>query len=672
MTSPRKRLIIVLLSVMIVAFFLLYEPITELEIASNEIGIIFVILGAIIAAVAFIANITQILQYLRDSQKSNDSQAGNSELLTYSSKLSTLEVADGLYSVNIQLEINLKQEITDRITRLENKVTASSTSSFNSADQLAVTKYEREIQELRTRHIDTQVKLVQQLMGSSKLNEAIVILEELLKETQSAIVFKALGTCYFELGNWDNAISIFSNAIKATPDDPELFFNRAVAKERAQSYQIESIIHDYNTAIELKQDYFQAFNNRGVANAIQGKLDDSIRDFSSAISIDNTFDLPLTNRARAKLIRGRYDDALSDINLVIVRNPGNSVAHKIKAQVLIEKQNFQEALDHVNTAMLLGSKSAVSHNIRGTIYAKMDKLELARNEFERAIRFDDNNIDARINLANLSVLAGDYEAALTEFNAAIEIDPTSPIAYTNRASIYVSTGRLDEAISDCNRVFELNSDFSQAYVIRAQAYILAGNLDAAINDCHTAISKNPGLLEPHMLLGNIYLNLKQPKVAYSVYNELVTQNPDNYDAVIQRGMTRSFLEDWEGMFHDYAKAIEIAPEKPKAYFLRHMAYLLFGNFRKAIDDVESVLTLEQEHSEIRAQAYASRAKCHYNLRDYSLALADISEAITCDPDNAEYYQLRSTLRAEMKDSVGAAADFKKHLELLKKRNSANP
>ena len=79
------------------------------------------------------------------------------------------------------------------------------------------------------------------------------------------------------------AVTVFSEAIKAIPNDYEAYNYRGVA--RAYMGKYDQAIADYTAALEIKPGYAEAIHNRGFAWVKKGNLRQALRDFSRAIEI---------------------------------------------------------------------------------------------------------------------------------------------------------------------------------------------------------------------------------------------------------------------------------------------------------------------------------------------------------------------------------------------------
>ena len=76
------------------------------------------------------------------------------------------------------------------------------------------------------------------------------------------------------------AIADYDRAIELKPDYAEAYNNRGIANRILECHS--EAIADYNRAIELKPDFAEAYNNRGVAYDSLGDKEKARRDFLKA------------------------------------------------------------------------------------------------------------------------------------------------------------------------------------------------------------------------------------------------------------------------------------------------------------------------------------------------------------------------------------------------------
>ncbi len=85
---------------------------------------------------------------------------------------------------------------------------------------------------------------------------------------------------YFAVKNYGRAISDYTRAASLSPRMPEIFFNRAIANEKAGRFT--KAIEDYGSAIDADRQYLKAYCNRSALLWSQGETGWALEDMKQA------------------------------------------------------------------------------------------------------------------------------------------------------------------------------------------------------------------------------------------------------------------------------------------------------------------------------------------------------------------------------------------------------
>jgi hypothetical protein len=108
------------------------------------------------------------------------------------------------------------------------------------------------------------------------------------------------GEDFSGIRQYDRAIDDYTTAIKLKPDYAEAYNDRAFAYYLKRDF--ERAIADYTRAIELRPNYPKAYNSRGVVYMAGGYgAAKSVPDFDRAIELKPDFRYAYINRANARL-----------------------------------------------------------------------------------------------------------------------------------------------------------------------------------------------------------------------------------------------------------------------------------------------------------------------------------------------------------------------------------
>lgn len=289
------------------------------------------------------------------------------------------------------------------------------------------------------------------------------------------------GITNLEAGNYEQAITDFSQAIELQPDLAEAYNNRGIAY--AGSGDLQQAIADYSKAIELQPGFAEAHYNRGNAYAGSGDFGQALADFNKAIELQPDYAEAYTNRGAAYASSGDGERAIADFNQAIELQPDFAEVYFVRGLVYYYYfGDRQQAIADFSQAIELKPDHAEAYNDRGMAYGDSGDFEKAIADFNQVIELDPRNADAYYNRGWAWDNQGDLTSAIADYTRAIELDPNYTDAYYKRGLILADQDEREAAIADYSKAIELQPDVAEVYYNRALAYQFSGDLLQAILD----------------------------------------------------------------------------------------------------------------------------------------------------------------------------------------------
>ena len=159
-----------------------------------------------------------------------------------------------------------------------------------------------------------------------------------------------------QTGIWKNSLVLWNYLLEKEPDRiPTAYYNRGKALD--QMNQLDSAIKDYDRAITLKPDYFQAYNNRGVNYDKKGLLDKAVEDFTKAIKLKQDYSRAYNNRGFTYGKLGLFDKAIGDFTKAVESDPTYSKAYLNRGYLYLRTGNPLSAVPDLRKACSLGNES---------------------------------------------------------------------------------------------------------------------------------------------------------------------------------------------------------------------------------------------------------------------------------------------------------------------------
>lgn len=142
-------------------------------------------------------------------------------------------------------------------------------------------------------------------------------------------------------------------------------------------------------------------------------------------------------------------------------------------------------------------------------------------------------------------------------------------------------------------------------------------------------------------------------------NKCIDQNPNYYDAYIERANLYNNIDSIDSSLDDYISCIKINPENPIAYNKRADLYFKIGDYEKSLEDLDEAIRLYPENEFF----YFSRGKVYLKIKEYNKSLEDFNTAIIDSPEYSEFYYYRARSYDKIGKLKKALDDIKRSLEL---------
>jgi tetratricopeptide (TPR) repeat protein len=227
-----------------------------------------------------------------------------------------------------------------------------------------------------------------------------------------ALAYAVRGQAFRVKRNYDKAITAFSAAHDADPDDPVFINARGFAYE--QKGDDDHAMADYNLALQMRWNFAGALYNRGTLYMRKGALQSALDDFNAALKIKPDFYRALAERGRVLTINKDFDGALADFAEAERIDPAAGQARLDRCLAYTVMGKFDQAIADCNSVV------------------------------EKAPKFQ----FAVVSLADAYQAKGDLDAALKDYNSVLGMNPNNVRAHTGRGQLFERKHDLAQARAD--------------------------------------------------------------------------------------------------------------------------------------------------------------------------------------------------------------------------------
>lgn len=316
-------------------------------------------------------------------------------------------------------------------------------------------------------------------------------------------------------------------------------------------------IRNFNTAIQYKEDHFEAYFLRGIAKFNLSDYQGAADDFSKTLQIHPLYVRALHYRGVANDRLGNYADAMADFAKALSIDPFNADLHVANGATKMHLNRFDDAIKDYDMALLINPDMAYAYLNRGIANKLLNKPEEALKDLNEAVYHDYFDIEAWIRRGMIHLELEHFEEAITDLNQAILLDEQSSLAYFQRGITYLQQGDTLAALADFEKVNKLDPRNALTYYNRALIYSMRKEFDKALPLYDQVVAINPRNVYAYFNRGVVYFQEDQMEDAEIDFTAAIKLFPDFAGAYINRSMVRKKLNNDRGSRADYDKAMSI-------------------------------------------------------------------------------------------------------------------
>lgn len=242
----------------------------------------------------------------------------------------------------------------------------------------------------------------------------------------------------------------------------------------------------YDTAVKVKHDYAEAWNNRGAACSELGNQEEALKSFDSAGKIDPSSARALYGKGIVLGELGRHEEALACFEKAVELRPLYAEAWYDRGFALSSLGRHEEALRSFDRALSMDPGDARAWHGKGIAHSCLGMHEEAYKSYDNALSIKPDDAEAWYGRGIALNYLGQYEEAVKSFDNAITIKPADAKAWYGKGLARNYLGLADEALRAFDEALRLDATYARAWYNRARIYALNGETDRARTDLSKA------------------------------------------------------------------------------------------------------------------------------------------------------------------------------------------
>lgn len=399
-------------------------------------------------------------------------------------------------------------------------------------------------------------------------------------------------------GNYTEAKKLFQACLEKKPNDDAVYFGLAeIAK---------------------------AENNVPVA----------MDNFQKAYDIDKTNDTYLQELAYIHFERANFEQAEILFKEMCSREPRNVDFRYGYSKVLIYNKAYQLAIDELN---ILQNQTGVVPELmimKADLYSELNKLDKAEETLLLLKKEYPNDKDVLNNIIAFYEQQGQKEKAVQLIEELAKSDPDNGMAQFALANNYIEQNKFDEFIEIAPSLLTSSQvDVEEKLFVFKKIQEIKGNKDPmVIKSAETLYSLYPEDFEIASNYVNLLIAKRQSKKGLSISRKATVDNPNNFDTWrLALTFESSFLE-YQALYEDGNKALELFPNIPTIYFATAEGAL----YTDRPDEAIQLLAAGEMYllGDKRKEALFSMRKgeIYFYKKDYKKGIVAFEKALSNNPD----------------------------------------
>jgi tetratricopeptide (TPR) repeat protein len=366
--------------------------------------------------------------------------------------------------------------------------------------------------------------------------------------------------------------------------------------------QAERALEEWERAIRLNPDHFEAHYNLGLAYADAGDNPLAIEELSEALRVNPDDPDTLRELGGIFLEDGRVDDAIAPLRQALERAPRDGQAARWLAEAYLAQSNFAEATRTLAAVARAADDADWLFDL-GKSYERDHRRAQALWAYEQAVAVNNKHREAILGIERLTRTDSSSDAALAA-------------KHLQRGNQFDESGDATRAIAEWQEALALDPDCVEARYNLGIAYADEGNFDLAIEELRAVIRATPLDLDARRELAEIFLDAGKSQDAIDELRQILTFAPDTQAAHL---LAQTYFD--LGMWDEAAGALEAGA------MLEEDADLWFG--------IGKAYEFQQHRLDDAILAYRRALIANPDQRDARDALHRLRVPIEEPPDAAE-------------------------------------
>ncbi len=294
----------------------------------------------------------------------------------------------------------------------------------------------------------------------------------------------------------------------------------------------------------------------------------------------------LFNLAFAYTMLGRKQEAIAGYEKVLALKPGLYQAELNLGILLVGEKKAERAIPYLQAAaQQKPSAFRPNYYLAEALYMNGDDAG-AERYYRKAAEIDPTAPDVQIGLGRAVFNQGRYEEAETYYRKAAELDARYKTYLLELGTRYEEKDKAEAAI----RIYRLFLDKPVVQERLGHLLLRLGRAEEALPHLVQAVSLSPTQAN-RFALAMAYIKTRQPDKALPLLDEVLAEDPKNYDILMIRGRLLRDQRRFGPAAQDFLRAVEARPDSQEAWKELAGMLILLEDYPRALAALDRVEAL---------------------------------------------------------------------------------
>ncbi len=419
-------------------------------------------------------------------------------------------------------------------------------------------------------------------------------------------------------GDLKGAVAVFQKILEKSPNDLAARLSRGnvlLVLGRLGDAQ-----KDIDVALKVAPRSIPANYLEALLMARQGNLDkadDILGKISpSFIALPQGYYL----QGAVKYALGQYEQAETSLTKYLARKPDQAGAKRLLALIALRKKNPARAITLLKPVVAANPANTAALAVLAQAYVASGKQDDAVALYEKAAHVNPNDTAAQTRAALMNVRFGDATEGVSDLEKIAGSDKGADVAGPILVLSALERGDVAKAAASAEELAKRQKDDPIVQNLLGSVRIAQQRFADAAAIFAALVKKDPNFLAARRNLAVVQRELKHPDEAKATYLDVLARKPDDVASLL--GLAQLAAAN--------------------------------GDTREAVDRLKQAIAAaprDRVPAEELVRVYASQ-------RDWDDALKTAQALETQFPADLPVVNLAASIRAEMGDTAGAAAEFR--------------